>query len=351
MKPQLATFEEVKPLLSRIDQSNIYSNRGPLVLELEDSYANYLGVEKDLVVAISNATLAIQGLISISSNSDWIVPDYTFAATGLAVLNANRRLHICDVKVSDWKLNLELLTKVHRSFGIIPVMPFGSEVDFGPYQDYDEVIVDAAASLGSMPPRFCEMKEGWAVVYSLHATKVLGAGEGAIVVCGNQSQASSLRAWSNFGFSTDRIARFQGTNAKMSEVTAAYALFSIQNLAEERESWIKSQSYVATRVSGYSWKTFVNSKPQFHPYWIASFTNNTERNLVAETLNGAGIQSRDWWPKSLSSQTALAKSQLIGPNGIAKSLSEKHLGLPMFRGLASNSVEEICDLIEAVLKI
>ena len=128
-------------------------------------------------------------------------------------------------------------------------------------------------------------------------------------------------------------------------------LFSIQNLEKERESWIKSQSHVAKRVSGNPWTTFVNSRPQFHPYWIASFANNTERNLVAERLNRVGIQSREWWPKSLSSQTAFAKSQLIEPNGIAKSLSETHLGLPMYRGLPSNSVEEICDLIERVLMI
>ena len=145
MKPQLATYEQVAPFLQRIDQSNIYSNHGPLVRELEEEYSKYLQVNKDLVVALSNATLAIQGLVSISKNSDWIVPDYTFSATGLAVLNANRNLHICDVNLNDWKIDIDLISEKQKSFGVIPVMPFGSNIDFDPYEDFDDVIIEFLA--------------------------------------------------------------------------------------------------------------------------------------------------------------------------------------------------------------
>ena len=350
MKPMLATFQEVEHLLRKIDRSNIYSNSGPLVKDLEDAYSKYLKIDKNLVVALSNATQALQGLVSISRNPDWVVPDYTFAATGLAVLNTSKRLHISDVSLSDWRIDLELLKDNERSFGILPVMPFGSEIDFGPYRDFDEVIVDAAASLGASPPNFSLMKKGWAVVYSLHATKVLGAGEGAIVVCGDDMQAASLRAWSNFGFSSDRIAKINGTNAKMSEITAAYGLISIQNLEREKESWLKSQNCVATRAASYPWMTFINSKPQFHPYWIASFADNEEKNLVADRLMEEGIQSRDWWPKALSMQDTFATSRIVKSKGNAELLSGIHLGLPMYRGLTLSSVNEICDLIESVLK-
>lgn len=65
MKPKLATLEEVLPLLKRIDQSRIYSNRGPLVGGLEESYSEFFNVDKGLVVALANTTQAIQGLVSI----------------------------------------------------------------------------------------------------------------------------------------------------------------------------------------------------------------------------------------------------------------------------------------------
>ena len=351
MKPRLASFEEIAPLLRRIDQSNIYSNHGPLVRELEETYSKYLNVDKDLVVALTNATQAIQGLISISKNKNWIVPDYTFSATGLAVLNTNRNLHICDVKLVDWKIDVDLITEEQRSFGIIPVMPFGSPIDFDPYEDFKEVIVDAAASLGSTPPIFSRMPNSWAVVYSLHATKVLGAGEGAIVICGNVNQANSLRSWSNFGFSSDRTSEIQGTNAKMSEINAAYGLYSSLNMDTEKADWLRCQEYVASQASGFSWTTFVNFRPQFHPYWIASFRNVEEKNSVVQALEHIGIQSRGWWSKPLSSQRAFSQSNTLAQSKNAQFLSDVHLGLPMYRELSKSDVSEICDVIQNALKL
>ena len=346
MKPRLATFEEVSPFLQRIDQSKIYSNRGPLVRELEESYSKYFNVGKDLVVALANATQAIQGLLSISKNRDWIVPDYTFPATGLAVLNSHKKLYICDVELINWKIDVELIQEEFKSFGIIPVMPFGSEIDFSPYKDFKDVIIDAAASLGSTPPIFSQMPSSWAVVYSLHATKVLGAGEGAIIVCGNYSQAESLRAWSNFGFTSGRTSEIQGTNAKMSEMNAAYGLYSIQNINFEKMEWLTSQEYVSSHTTRYAWTTFVNSKPQFHPYWIASFKDKKEKNLVAEKLMQAEIQTREWWSNPLSVQKAFFESTVIPGEGNASRLSDSHLGLPMYRGLSAELITKISNIIE-----
>jgi dTDP-4-amino-4,6-dideoxygalactose transaminase len=346
MKPQLATFEEVAPFLKRIDQSNIYSNHGPLVCELEESYSKYLGVDHELVVAVANATQAIQGLVSISINSDWIVPDYTFSATGLALLNSGKKVHLCDVSLLDWKVDVSLIKAHHKTFGIIPVMPFGSAIDFEPYQDFEEVIIDAAASLGSSPPNFKEMQKGWAVVYSLHATKVLGAGEGAIVVCGNPGMANKLRAWINFGFLEGRSSELAGTNAKMPEVSAAYGLFSILNVNLERRDWLSSQKLVTERGRESEWCTYVNATPQFQPYWIAQFENEEVRKSIAERLNCSGIQSREWWAHPLSEQKAFSKTEIISPTRNSGYLAKVHLGLPMYRGLSSDVVNKICDVIE-----
>lgn len=351
MKPKLATLEEIAPFLKRIDQSNIYSNHGPLVNELEEAYSKYLNVNRELVVALANATQAIQGLISISRNSNWIVPDYTFSATGLAVLNAGRNLHICDVSLIDWKLDLDLISKKQKTFGIIPVMPFGSTIDFEPYSDFKDVIIDAAASLGAVPVNFDKMRETWSVVYSLHATKVLGAGEGAIVVCGNNEQAKLLKAWSNFGFYSGRNSEIQGTNAKMSEVSAAYGLHSVCNVDLEKADWIKSQEFVTLRTANCEWVTFVNCEPQFHPYWIASFKNQEEKNRVSLKLEQSGIQSREWWAKPLSSQKAFSDSIVLVPSRNASTLCNLHLGLPMYRGLSSSAVLEISELIENCLTV
>jgi len=349
MKPQLAKVDEIIPLLRSLDQTNIYSNNGPLVKRLEAMYSEYFKVDRDLVVVVSNATQAIQGLVSISKQEKWLVPDYTYVATGLAVLNANKKIVLCDVSLHDWKIDLNQSLISPDKYGVIPVMPFGAEVIFEPYLDFIDVIIDAAASLGAVQPDFSTMPTTWSVVYSLHATKVLGAGEGSIVVCGNKNIAEKLRSWINFGFYIERSSEIQGTNAKLSEVNAAYGLYSILNMDFEKNEWIKVQELVSQSTSGRRWNTQVNIVSQFHPYWIAQFENESELKSVRQLLSSEGIESRKWWPIPLSVQKPFIGKEKISKTKNSEFLASTQLGLPMFKGLPAVAILEICRLIDEVI--
>lgn len=349
MRPCLPSFTEVQPLLQSIDASHIYSNRGPLVQALENEYASYLGMDPSLVVAVGNATQALQGLVAISEPDNWYCPDYTFSATGLAVLNAKKILHLCDVNINSWKIDSNELTEVSDSIGILPVMPFGAEVSFSDYKEFTYVIIDAAASLARVPPKASDLKDNWGVVYSLHATKVLGAGEGAIAVCGSRDMAEELRAWINFGFLDGRESKLLGTNAKMSEFNAAYGLASLRKFNHEESLWMHSQEAVSLFTKDKRWTTRVNMFPAFQPYWIAEFRNTEERNYVSKTLSELQIQTRCWWEKPLSQQPAFSGSKKIGVNINSDFLASAHLGLPMYQGLLSEEINYIVDSIEETL--
>ena len=351
MKPTLATFSQLENYLRRIDECHVYSNHGPLVHELEDAYAKYLGTEPELVVAIANATLALQGLLSISNLDDWLLPNYTFAASGLAVLNAKKNLFLCDVDSEEWKIDIAKLDDSVKDFGMMPVMPFGSQVDFVPYSQFKTVIVDAAASLGQTPPDFKAMNPNWAVVYSLHATKVLGAGEGALAICGSLEMAKRLRAWINFGFQEGRISSLAGTNAKMSEVNAAYGLHSITNLENEKKEWLVSQEQVAIWGEGREWNSHINQIASFQPYWIAQFRNKKTKIAISKVLATSGIQSREWWATPLSTQETFKHTPLLNGSEISEFLSETSLGLPMFRGLTMESIRRVINIIDESLLI
>lgn len=344
MKPRLATFEEVSPFLRRIDQSNVYSNHGPLVCELEAAYSRFLNTDKELVVALANATQAIQGLISISKNMNWIVPDYTFSATGLAVVNSGRNLYLSDVNSIDWKIDVRSIADNQKSFGVIPVMPFGAQIDFDPYTEFDEVIIDAAASLGAAPPDFNGMKKDWAVVYSLHATKVLGAGEGSIVICGNHDQAEMLRVWSNFGFSLNRTSEIQGTNAKMSEISAAYALASLSGFEQEQKEWLDVQSKIRKQIVGTDFENVTTSYSGFNPYWIIQLQDSDKLRNLQQLLDKSGIGTRKWWPHRISEMPGI-ESKKINETTNSIKLVETILGLPKFRDLESKDIERIFQII------
>ena len=351
MRPSLPKFSDVEPLLRSIDVSRIYSNHGPLVTELESEYAKYFGIQPELVVAVGNATLALQGLVEISDVDSWYAPDYTFAATGLAIIKASKNLHLCDVDIVSWKLDPSELDVNSSSIAVMPVMPFGAEVDFSNYVRFETVVIDAAASLGRTLPDISKMPTGWGIVFSLHATKVLGAGEGSIVVCGNRELAENLRAWINFGFKNERISSLAGTNAKLSEFNAAYGLVSFWNFTQERDKWLEVQQWVSDLTKNRPWNTFVNQDPAFQPYWIANFENERNRSVIVAALTDAKIQSREWWAKPLSQQPAFKKYSDKKSLKNSSYLASAHLGLPVYAEIKREDIQLIVQTIDKAIEI
>jgi dTDP-4-amino-4,6-dideoxygalactose transaminase len=340
MKPKLASFESLRPFLERIDQSSIYSNFGPLSWDLRVEYSKYLQVPPEHIVPLANATLAIQGCLEILEQENWIIPDYTFAATACAAVSAKKHIYIADVR--DDNFQLEFPVNIMRNdFGVIPVMPFGAPIVFEDWQGIDSLVIDAAASLGTTPPNFAEMPLNSMVVYSLHATKVLGAGEGAIVICENEKLAKKLRAWSNFGFDGSRDSVMHGTNAKISEYSCAIALASISSFQTEKVDWENRLQYVQNLDYPKKLRTIVDNYPGFRPYWIIQLESLIEKENLVHYLNGKQIETRSWWGTPISKMSAFSSLIKFSDGTNSKYFSETHLGLPIWKGIEDQQLEYI----------
>ena len=348
MKPRLPLFDDVAPLLREMDMVRIYTNNGPIASKFQEKVGEYLGVPDNRIVLLSNATLALQGAIELSHTSDWIVPDFTFAATGHAVLQAGKRLHLLDVNVLDWTLDHNLVSKyLEKVFcGIVPVTPFGSTLNFAPWQAYEEIVFDAAASFGALQPDFSEMKPNWFVIYSLHATKVLPSGEGAVVVCGSSGKADELRQWANFCFNGSRISTAKGTNAKMSEITAAYGLTSLMLKDRELAEWESALYLAKTASANEFFDTKISQINGARPYWIAKFESEHLRSEMVALLERNRIQSRFWWAAPLSSMKPFESAGRMGLNPISTHLANTVLGLPMFRDITSREVDKVLRVLQ-----
>jgi dTDP-4-amino-4,6-dideoxygalactose transaminase len=347
MKPILPSYEIAREYLKRIELSRIYSNRGPLVRELETKYADLFGIESSRVVAMANATLALQACVQLSERKKWAVPNYTFAASGLAVLQAQKKLVLIEVRSEDWKIDLSLVDRT--IYGLVPVIPFGAPINFANYSSFDDVVIDAAASLGAPIHGIEEMKSGHFIVFSLHATKVLGAGEGSIVVCGSIDAANELRSWLNFGFDEFRESNILGTNAKMSEFSAAFALSSYDNLETEKRDWLKLIEKKKLLLNYFDLDNFSDHLPGFRPYWIFD-AQETDSDLLILKLKNRNIESRRWWPKPLSKMKIFGEIEVIGGDRVACSLSKGLLGLPFWRDMSIETLEEIVSVLHRELK-
>ncbi len=353
MLPRLPRYDDVATLLRKMDETQIYSNMGPISIDFKNELSKYLNVPIANLCLLANATLAIQGLIEISRPTDWVIPDWTFAATGLAAIGTRKNIILADVNIDDWELDISSWQSPQNriSKGFIPVAPFGKAPDIFKWKEFDFVIHDAAASFGSPPSNILDLNSTSAIVYSLHATKVIPAGEGAVVVCGSEEMAAALQRWSNFGFDGNRKSVTIGTNAKLSEIACAYGLTSLRMRKIEIQEWESALGSAKAASDGKVWQTFVSSLSGIRPYWIAQFPDVSTRNHVISKLESSGIQSRKWWPAPLSAMTAFEGYVPAVPNLISLNLADTTLGLPMFRDLEITQVDKIVSVIDSVLTV
>lgn len=349
LRPKLPKAADVFSLLERIDQNRIYSNYGPILEEYKAEIARYLKIDPELIVILSNATLGIQGAVSILTPKIWQVPNFTFAASGLAVLQANKQVLLRDVNLETWKLDIPE-TKSVTSDGFLPVAPFGSPLDISEWSLIPNVIFDAAASLGAPILNIEELNSSSAIVFSVHATKVLGAGEGGIVICGSKEMADELKMWSNFGFTAARESAIVGTNAKMPEISAAYGLTSLLQRETEFEEWGDARNKISPIIKEFGIDNVTSTYCGSNPYWIISLDSKEQCDEMSEALKLASIESRKWWPHQLKSMPIFRDLEGVGKYPNSQDIIDTTLGLPFYRGISEIHIERIYKVLGTKLR-
>lgn len=338
-KSQRLNWDSARRIHSQFGNLGQLSNFGPLVTKLESDLARLLRVEVGQVVSFNSGTQAITSAYKgiPATKLSVVIPDFSFLATLRAVQGiVSGDLSAGESATQDWSLSSE----VKDADVLIPVVIFGSSpVHLLKKFSGRTMIVDAAASMGSLPD-LSKLESNQAVCFSLHATKILGAGEGGFAVFGNPEWADRARAWSNFGRSASNGFSSGGSNGKMSEVQAAFVLAQLEEFPEQLESWKTSQQMAreATERLGFEYHPQAFEHP--NPYWVVKFRYSDDRKKAERLLTEADIEFRHWWPTSL----AKLNGQDEFPN--AKHLRETTLGLPMYLGIREKEIS----LIEGALK-
>lgn len=256
LRPNLVKKEAYLSYLSQIDESRIYSNYGSLNSLFESRVLDECFKNKGAVTTVNNATTGLMLAISESKRPNGIyalMPSFTFAATPLAAIWCGLEPYFIDIRQSDWCMNEEILSEVLKKLGdkvavVVPYATFGTALELSYYHTLINagipVVVDAAVSFGTKAntEHFGKGFSG-AVVFSLHATKSFGIGEGGLVYSGQKKIISKIRQAGNFGFSEKRECMLQGLNSKLSEYSAAVALATMDAFPDK----------IKTRRQIYQW--------------------------------------------------------------------------------------------------
>jgi dTDP-4-amino-4,6-dideoxygalactose transaminase len=353
-KPRLPTASEITPYLHRIDQSQWYSNNGPLVQEFEERLAEQFGGGTTRVATVANATIGLTlALIAqeLPRESLCMVPAWTFAATGHAIALAGLTPWVVDVDPASWALEPpaahELLPRAPgKVSAIVPVSPFGAPVDYEGWEAFRDVtgvavVIDAAAAFDTVRATSVP------AVVSLHATKVFGVGEGGVILTRQADFAQEIQKRSNFGFWYSRESKVQSLNGKLSEYTAAVGLAALDSLPKIRGDLERvARAYQA----GLS-KQETKLQPGLGQSWIASTivaqTPNDAADAVGDALTKRGIGSRRWWGGGLHRHRAFANCPRHETRQ-AEQLADSTIGLPCWRDLPNDTIADICAVVRSV---
>ncbi|ULL16842.1 aminotransferase class I/II-fold pyridoxal phosphate-dependent enzyme [Paenibacillus sp. H1-7] len=250
LRPNLVKKEQLLPYFENIEASRIYSNYGPLNHLFETRVIAQMFGGTGAAVTVHNATIGLMLAISQCKRPRGkyaVMPSFTFAATPLAAEWCGLEPYFLDIEPDDWQMNRAQLEETVGRLGdqiavVVPYATFGSAIDLTLYdkllQDGIPVVIDAAASFGTTAAEnTAQFGKGFggAVVFSFHATKTFGVGEGGLVYSADQNLIQRIRQAGNFGFSSSRESVMLGLNSKLSEYTAAIALATLEGFQAVRE--------------------------------------------------------------------------------------------------------------------
>jgi dTDP-4-amino-4,6-dideoxygalactose transaminase len=235
-RPNIGNRERLLARINGMLDRDWLSNNGPLVQELEEKMAGFLGVKH--CIAMCNATIALEITArALGLQGEVILPSFTFVASAHALQWQGITPVFCDVDPGTHNIDPakieDLITP--QTTGILGVHVWGRPCDVAGLERIAgkhglELMFDAAHGLGCSHRGKMLGNFGSAEVFSFHATKFFNSFEGGAVTTNNDELANRIRRMHNFGFAGyDQVVDL-GTNGKMNEASAAMGLTSLESL-------------------------------------------------------------------------------------------------------------------------
>jgi dTDP-4-amino-4,6-dideoxygalactose transaminase len=359
VRPLVPGPEKWAPFLVPAYTSRWFSNHGPVVQRFERELLERCAVPNREVAVVSSATSGlVASLIALGIQGPVAVPAFTFPATAHAVRLAGCTPVFCDIDPDTWELDPRAAAEAVEAAGcvaIIHVRAFGlcrdlSEVEALAGQLGVPLIVDSAAAFGGHTESGPALGAGGAAeVFSFHATKPFGIGEGGAVFA-PPSIAQGIREAINFDL-VQGEPRGRGLNAKMSEFTAAIGLAMLADfdavLATRREACAR-----LIEIAEQDDRTEPPARAG-QPPWQCFPIKVAEARICKEMLDGLadrGVEARILYRPALH-RTSAFEQHADRPLPITDDLTGRILCLPVYADLSAREGALLDDALEYVFRV
>lgn len=350
--------DTILPYLHQIDASRWYTNFGPLVNQFEQRLTDTFGTPAPSVVTTSSCTLGLElslAALGLAPGARVLVPALTFVATAAAVLRAGCVPVLADVNELTWLMDPAIARDALARLDldcIMPVTTFGCRQSADAWDRFTRatgvpVVIDAAGAFGNQ-----EIGELTAAVFSFHATKALGIGEGGLVAARNQAWVEQVRRLSNFGIDLSAgVSTTVGTNAKMSEYHAAVGLAALDRWPDRKTRRQYLAEFYGAALQMHCPQVGLQVRPDDGAYTIMQLLLpvGVRAMEVAARLHTQGIETRAWYQPLLDLHPAFSRCLVDGDLPVARMLAPRMLGLPFHLELDEGKVGRICKALSNAL--
>jgi dTDP-4-amino-4,6-dideoxygalactose transaminase len=341
-KTFLPPLEEYMHHVKRAFDNNWLSNRGELVLELEEKLKEYL--EVDNILIMNNGTIPLQiALKLLGGGGEIITTPFSYVATTAAIVWENCKPVFVDIDpeyltIDETKIEEAITSKTTC---ILATHVFGNPCNI-------EVIYDAAHCFGVKYKGKSIFEYGDVSTCSFHATKLFHTGEGGAIFCNDEALRHKIFYSHNFGHNGPLEFHGLGINGKISELQAAMGLAIFPYLNEIiKQRQVKVDNY----NNSFSKKGICNFKIRMGTDWNYSYypiiLKSTNLLLdIEKLLEKNDIIPRRYFFPSLNRLTYI-NGKLTFP--ISENISNSVLCLPLFHELSPKSQKNIIDLITSLI--
>lgn len=359
LRSSLPPVEAYLTALQEMQERGHYSNFGPLNQRFEERIRTSLFAGSGHLTTVSNCTLGLVLAISALKRPGAryaLMPSFTFAATPLAAQWCGLEPYFVDIDSSQWSLDQHVLLEALDRLGdqvavVIPYATFGQPIELGFYRRLVEsgipVVVDAAPGLGAASPSGIPFGVDFpgAIVFSCHATKPFGIGEGGVVYSGNPDLVERVRRDSNFAFDERRLSVGLGINAKLPEAMAAVGLAvaesypgKLARLEALHSAYVARLEEVGLLKRGWCLQRSKGRVPwQFLPLLAPG---GIEPDSVMRHLAELGIETRAYFRPPCHAQPQFSTCA-TGSLAVTEWVAGRIVCLPLWDGMEETAVDRV----------
>lgn len=353
-KTFLPSQEDYNLFLKRAWEKSWITNRGELVIELENKIKDYLNVQNILIT--NNGTIPIQIALQLLANKgEVITTPFSYVATTSSIIWQNCKAVFVDIHPKYLTIDETKIEKAitNNTTAILATHVFGNPCNIPVLEKIAKkhkikIIYDAAHCFGVRYEGASIFNYGDVSTCSFHATKIFHTGEGGAIFCNDDELFHKLYYSHNFGHNGPLEFHGLGINGKISELQSAMGLAIIpymdyiiserKKIVELYNSALEDTDLQLLKIrKGTSWN---------YSYYPIIFKNQEELLKVEKVLYESDIIPRRYFYPSLNTLPYMKYVKM----SISESISSRILCLPLYVGLEVKDINKIINIIKSNIK-